>query len=53
LEQALELLSASESAAQWLGSDLHSAYAQFKRAEIKGLEDLDESDICRRYAEVY
>jgi glutamine synthetase len=53
LEQALELLSASEAAAKWLGSDLHSAYLQFKQAEIKGLEDLDESDICRRYAEVY
>ena len=53
LEQALQLLEASEPAAQWLGADLHSAYVLFKRAEIKGLENLDETEICRRYAEVY
>ncbi|HWW30529.1 MAG TPA: glutamine synthetase family protein [Steroidobacteraceae bacterium] len=53
LEQALEHLSASESAAQWLGTELHSAYILFKRAEIKSLENLDETEICRRYAEVY
>jgi glutamine synthetase len=53
LGQALDLLQASESAAEWLGADLLSAYLQFKRAEIKGLEDLNESEICRRYAEVY
>jgi glutamine synthetase len=53
LEQALEQLSESEPAAQWLGTDLHSAYILFKRAEIKSLENLDETEICRRYAEVY
>jgi glutamine synthetase len=53
LGAALTLLEASESAAEWLGADLHAAYVQFKRAEIKGLENLDESEICRRYAEVY
>ena len=53
LEQALEHLSVSESAAQWLGTELHSAYILFKRAEIKSLENLDETEICRRYAEVY
>jgi glutamine synthetase len=53
LEQALQLLEASESAAQWLGADLHSAYVLFKRAEIEGLKDLDETEICRRYADVY
>jgi hypothetical protein len=30
-----------------------SAYIRFKRAEIAGLQSLDESEICRRYAEVY
>jgi len=25
----------------------------FKRAEIKSLETLDETEVCRRYAEVY
>jgi glutamine synthetase len=53
LQQALYLLEATEPAARWLGKDLFSAYLQFKRAEIEGLKDLDESEICRRYAEVY
>lgn len=53
LGEALELLEASEAAAEWLGSDLLPAYVLFKRAEIEGLENLDESEICRRYAEVY
>jgi glutamine synthetase len=49
----LTLLEASETAAEWFGADVLSAYLLFKRAEIKGLEDFDESEICRRYAEVY
>ncbi len=53
LTQALLLLEACEPAAEWLGADLLSAYLKFKRAEIQGLENLDESEICRRYAEVY
>jgi glutamine synthetase len=53
LGQALDLLEASESAAEWLGHDLLSAYLQFKRAEIKSVDDLNETEICRRYAEVY
>jgi glutamine synthetase len=47
------LLEASESAAEWLGADLLSAYLLFKRAEIQGLEGLDAAEMCRRYAEVY
>jgi glutamine synthetase len=53
LGAALTLLESSPSAAEWLGDDLFAAYVLFKRAEIKGLEHLDESEICRRYAEVY
>jgi glutamine synthetase len=53
LDQALMLLEACQPAAEWLGADLFSGYLKFKRAEIKGLESLDESEICRRYAEVY
>ena len=53
LGAALELLATSEAAAEWLGTDLLAAYVLFKRAEIKSLENLDESEICRRYAEVY
>jgi glutamine synthetase len=53
LDQALNLLEATEAAADWLGADLFSAYIRFKRAEIAGLRSLDEGEICRRYAEVY
>jgi glutamine synthetase len=53
LDKALTLLAASESVGQWLGRDLHAAYLLFKRAEIKSLENLDESEICSRYADVY
>lgn len=53
LARALELLEASEEGKECLGSELHPAYLKFKRAEIEGLMGLDESEICRRYAEVY
>ena len=53
LGRALDLLGASTSAAAWLGADVLAAYVAFKRAEINALEPLDESEICRRYAEVY
>ena len=53
LGDALTLLQESRSAAEWLGPELHSAYIAFKRAEIKSLDQLEESEICRRYAEVY
>jgi glutamine synthetase len=47
------LLAASEAAAEWLGPSLHTAYVQFKRAEIASLEDQNEEEICRRYALAY
>jgi glutamine synthetase len=53
LGQALTLLAESEDAVDWLGADLHTAYVQFKRAEIASLEGLDEEEICRRYALAY
>lgn len=53
LSEALTLLQESRSAAEWLGAQLHAAYIGFKRAEIKSLDQLEESEICRRYAEVY
>ena len=53
LSEALLLLEANSAAGEWLGADLHSAYALFKRAEIKAVENLEEAEICRRYAEVY
>ena len=53
LGEALTLLERNESAAEWVGGNVLSAYLLFKRAEIQGLENLDENEICRRYAEVY
>jgi glutamine synthetase len=53
LGEALTLLKASPAAAEWLGADLLRAYLRFKQAEIESLANLDEHEICRRYAEVY
>ena len=53
LSEALTLLEASDAASEWLGADLRAGYLLFKQAEIESLRDLDESEICRRYAEVY
>ena len=53
LVEALTLLEASDAAAEWLGAELLSGYLLFKRAEAQGLGDLDESEVCRRYTEVY
>jgi glutamine synthetase len=53
LGAALTLLERTPAAADWLGAEVLAAYLQFKRAEIAGLEPLDETEICRRYAEAY
>jgi glutamine synthetase len=53
LRDALDILEESRAAAEWLGADVHSAYLAFKRAELGGLKDLDEGEICRRYAQAY
>jgi len=53
LADAITQLERTPAAATWLGDDLLSAYLSLKRAEITGLESLEESEICRRYAEVY
>jgi glutamine synthetase len=53
LTAALEALETNSATPDWLGADLHSAYLAFKRAELQGLEGLDEAEICRRYAEAY
>jgi glutamine synthetase len=53
LAAALQCLEASAAAADWLGAGLLAAYLQFKRAEIQGLDQLSETEICRRYAEAY
>jgi glutamine synthetase len=53
LPEALGILEESRAAGEWLGTDVHAAYLAFKRAELAGLADLDEDEICRRYAEAY
>jgi glutamine synthetase len=53
LGAALDRLGSLTVAADWLGTELLAAYLAFKRAEIAGLEHLNEAEICRRYAEVY
>jgi glutamine synthetase len=53
LIDALDLLEANDAAGEWLGAELLSGYLLFKKAEVEGLRDLDENEICRRYAEVY
>jgi glutamine synthetase len=52
LDDALRLFEVSE-AAEWLGEELHAAYIQFKRAEMSSLDNLDEAEVCRRYAQAY
>ena len=47
------LLENTSQAAEWFGAGLLSAYLLFMRAEVKALQDLEESEVCRRYAEVY
>jgi glutamine synthetase len=53
LARALDLLEASTAAAGWLGAGVLADYVRFKRAEIASLNNVDENEICRRYAEVY
>ncbi len=53
LGEALRLLEASEAASGCFGEALLADYVRFKRAEIESLHNVDESEICRRYAEVY
>ena len=53
LMEALTLLEESDATAEWLGAELLSGYLLFKQAEVQGLRNPDESDICRRYTEVY
>ncbi|MCB8875437.1 glutamine synthetase family protein [Acidisoma silvae] len=53
LDDALDLLEATDAAKDWFGEPLLSAYLEFKRSEIRALDALEPSDICDRYAAIY
>ncbi len=53
LEQALDVLQASETACGWLDPELLDAYIRLKRSEIRAVEGEGEDAICARYMAVY
>lgn len=53
LDQALDLLAASATAAQWLGALHRDAYLRFKRVEAEKVAALTPSELCVHYAEIY
>ena len=53
LAEALVRLEGTAAARTWLGAELLAGYLAYKRAELAALQSLQESEICRRYAEVY
>ena len=53
LAEALGHLEASDTARGWFGETFFHAYLMFKRAELRAIDGLTESEICARYAEVY
>ncbi len=53
LGEALDGLAASPEARDWFGNKFFEVYLQFKRAELRVVEGLDDAEICARYAEIY
>lgn len=53
LSEALDLLEKCEEARDWFGQEFLDLYLTFKRAEVRGLNDLEELEICKKYADVY
>jgi len=53
LGEALDRLAACAEARDWFGERFFDVYLQFKRAELRVVEGLDDAEICARYAEVY
>jgi glutamine synthetase len=53
LDEALLHLETSDPARAWFGDGFFRAYLMFKRAELRAVEGLSESEICARYAEIY
>jgi glutamine synthetase len=53
LDNALDLLDASEAAAQWFGAAHRDAYLRFKRVEAEKVAALSPAELCAHYAEIY
>jgi len=53
LGEALDRLGASAEARDWFGDQFFQVYLQFKQAELRVVEGLDDAEICARYAEIY
>jgi glutamine synthetase len=53
LGEALDGLTACPEARDWFGDRFLEVYVQFKRAELRVVERLDDADICARYADIY
>ena len=52
-DAALDRLAACAEAREWFGDRFFDVYLQFKRAELRVLDGLEDAEICARYAEVY
>ncbi len=53
LDQALDLLAASDAAARWFGPTHMDAYLRFKRVEGEKVASLSPAELCAHYAEIY
>jgi glutamine synthetase len=53
LEESLRALAEDDTARAWMTPLLYDAYISVKRAELAAVANLDDSEMCRRYAAVY
>jgi glutamine synthetase len=53
LADALDCLHSDDNARRWMPALLYDTYVGVKRAELSLVEELDDDEICRRYAAAY
>ena len=53
LPEALDLMTADEQIPTWFGAEFISCYNAMKKQEIKDCEELDDSQLCSKYAKIY
>ena len=53
LGDSLEQLASDDAVRGWMKPLLYDAYVGVKRAELQAAENLDVSELCRRYAAIY